>query len=354
MSLITCNQFIQAHSSISGLDFIYVVGDIHGDYEALKVCLEKTGMVKETTFGKFTWINSDDKNVLLVFTGDLIDRWRPNASQQDPWITGRSASLGEVADEELIIESAINSLANTVGPRRYVLRLVGNHETTARFSNDPCTNATELSMGIERHYTPEMRKKACVVRHDRFQPERDMGAAIGRCGGYKCIYYADGFIFCHGGLRVEHVLAVEKHGGLPLVETMNSLLSKAWLGERMTASEIALYEVLIKNPKTSILWDRSLSNAPHETAADEANYSAIVGGIFDALRRHYKVHTIVVGHTIQRRGITTHNTLFGRVICVDVGMSRSFAGALDNGNTWVADHAHVALLDVKTRNLSVI
>ncbi len=279
-----------------------------------------------------------------MFTGDLVDRWRPGLSKQDARYKDRTASLGEEPGEELRIEGAINALAQSAShTRSLIVRLIGNHELTNRFGHD-CHNVSELTLGITRSATEGRRAEACLARHERFKPKHDMGDALSRFGGIRCIFVVDGALACHGGVRPE--LATELHESGLHLSYANELLAKAWEGAELDEKEREWSSKLLSGDE-SVLWDRSLS---------ETRPSEYVGQVFRAVRLHYPgVHTLVVGHSIQSHGVDVVETPHGRVVRVDVGMSRSFAGDREpDGGAYVKSHAQVARYEVAKNTVTRI
>lgn len=341
----SCNASFQRESKIHGLREIFFIGDIHGDYLALFTVLAKTGCVRQDPILKtLQWVPKH--KVGIVFTGDLVDRWRPGWSKQDPRYADITASIGEDAYDEMRIEKTINDLAMAAEQSGgLILRLVGNHEFVNRFHGS-CTNVSDLALHLFGKSTEEQRAKACAIRHARFKPAYDLGAALEQCGGVKCFFVADNVLACHGGVHPDVARSLHQAGGH--LSYANDLLQKGWDDQTISEADKFWAEELLNGPK-GLLWDRSLSvGRPSDEYVKE---------VFDAVHLHYpQVHTLVVGHSIQEHGVTVIETPHGRVVRIDVGMSRSFLGenATQSGESYVQEHAHLAHYDVANNKFTVV
>lgn len=116
----------------------FAIGDIHGDYNlVVKLLTEVVQCAKRTLDEKtqtsvWTWTG---KSKMVVFTGDLIDNYRPKCGYAEWCEKIHKTKDSEMPDELkiLMLLSHLNDLADREGGR--VIRLLGNHEIL-NFQND--------------------------------------------------------------------------------------------------------------------------------------------------------------------------------------------------------------------------
>ncbi len=75
-----CNATLIDRHALRGYDKVYAIGDLHGDIEALKACLRKSGVARESSGGSWRWVAQP--RTAVVITGDIIDRMRPGSAVQ--------------------------------------------------------------------------------------------------------------------------------------------------------------------------------------------------------------------------------------------------------------------------------
>ena len=247
------------------------IGDVHGDFEALKTILKRAGLVDDALkwTGGSTW---------LVQTGDLLDR-------------------GPKEREVIDLMLRLRDEAQNAGGR--VIQLNGNHELM---------NAA----GDLRYVTPEGFAGFADIPSERVPervpaPMRGRMAAFMPAGPYALRLAQDGIItqvgdsvFVHGGVTPEHVQ--RDIGAL-------NLLTKRWL----LGEESRVPEKIVVTPESPV-WTRrfSLNTRPEDCQA--------LGQVLDALG----AKRMVVGHTVQKEGITRECD--DRVWRIDTGMAAYYGG----------------------------
>lgn len=167
---------------------IYVLGDIHGDFEVLRKCLEDCAQVcefvwisdangeKKQKMGKPRWTGG---NAYVVVCGDIIDRHRPGTYRdKDGW------GDGEYADEEydiLLYLTILDRQARKDGGR--VFRLLGNHEIMNVMQKD----YNYASPGTVRQQRPANMQI----------PHGKLSNLLADCNG---VLQIGDWLFVHGGL----------------------------------------------------------------------------------------------------------------------------------------------------------
>ncbi len=249
---------------------LVAIGDVHGDLRATRAALRLAGAIDDGD----RWIGKD---LTLVQTGDQLDR----------------------GDDERQIVDLFERLARearAAGGR--VVALNGNHETMN-------------VQGDFRYITP-----AGFRAFEGLSPKSPLAASApaqvrGRAeaflpGGSYALVLAqrdviaviDDSVFVHGGVLPEHVT----YG----LERINQE-TRAWMlkGDRAAPGSIA--------SETAPVWVRDYSLDP--VSPDKC---ATLSRVLDAL----KVKRMVVGHTVQQRGITSGCN--ERVWRIDVGLARYY------------------------------
>ena len=93
---------------------LYIIGDIHGDFEVLLICLIELAKVVNPHSGD--WINSKN-NILVVFLGDIMDRAR----------TDKFVSNDENSDIDIFLYlNYLDKQARKYNSR--VILTIGNHD----------------------------------------------------------------------------------------------------------------------------------------------------------------------------------------------------------------------------------
>lgn len=164
---------------------LFVIGDVHGDFEILRKCLEDCAHVSE-----FVWIDTEKKkgkpkwiggNAYVVLVGDILDRFRPGAYRD-----AKGWGDGEYTDEEydvLLYITILNRQAQKVGGR--VFGIQGNHEA----SNIMRKDYSYATPGPVRQNRPQ----------DIAVPNGRLTRLLSECCAYGVLQIGD-YFFVHGGL----------------------------------------------------------------------------------------------------------------------------------------------------------
>jgi len=253
---------------------LIAMGDVHGDYEATINALKLAGAIDDS----LTWIGGD---LTIVQTGDQLDRGDGERAILD--------LFERLADE-----------AHQAGGAFY--SLLGNHETMN----------VELDL---RYVTPGGYVDFADIPYDETDPlissypesERGRVAAFRPGGpyaeilaGHNVVMVVDDTVFVHGGILPAHV----SYG----LERINQEVQAFFQGT-MTFPRIM-------ESSESPVWSRHYSD---ETGADEC---ALLEETLNAL----SASKMVVGHTVQRFGITS--ACNSQVWRIDVGMAAYYDGSI--------------------------
>jgi hypothetical protein len=256
---------------------IVAIGDLHGDLDATKRVLRLAG----ATDAKGAWIGG---KLLVVQTGDEIDR----------------------ADDDRAILDLFDALkVEAAKAGGEVVAMAGNHEImNASFDFRYVTPGAFTTFADVK---PKNDGVASALLHVD-APARGRAAAFAPGGPYATmiasrpvIYRSGDTMFVHGGILPKHVT----YG----IDRINGDARAYLLGEKTEPSRILASE-------DGPLWTRMYSAAP---GREECATLTETLRLLDAKR-------MVMGHTVQRNGITS--ACDAKAWRIDVGMSHSFQGPI--------------------------
>lgn len=352
-----------------------IIGDIHGDLDALIECLKigrcidipsgvelpadpnkRTSQIIYNFVNKIKWIGGA---TYIIQLGDQIDRIRPT-----DWDDNQVAKGSALWDEGSSIHIFyllwhLNYLANSAGGR--VISIMGNHE----FMNMD-GDFRYVSPGEYKEYhdafrlfyktrPPEYLAEAnaqILTEINKLQSthpvpngylERRLSYAPGGIMSnfmalhYKVLLQVGSWVFCHAGLTRKTAMS----GSIAVI---NNAISRCLLGPRVAKpSDKRIYEQIVNcRGDDSPIWTREYGNANLCKNTTE-NHSRICS--LDALFNDYnktnqryleqynipKASRMAVGHTPQSVKLGGINAgLDGRVWRCDVGMSRAFGEGANN------------------------
>lgn len=252
-------------------DRIVAIGDLHGDLLAARTALRLAGAIDSSDH----WIGG---KLIVVQTGDLMDR----------------------GDDEVAILALLRRVreeAQRAGGAVHVLN--GNHELMQayfdfRYVTDSGFRSFVAAMDGPAVTLPE---KVTPIQRGRALAFRPGGPISKELATHPTMFLLDGNAFVHGGILPAHA----KRG----IEPMNEEV-RAWL--RGDAPQ----PTWIKGDQSPV-WTRLYSKAPDAAACETAREALAL----------LKAKRMIVGHSIQKGGITSYCD--GAVWAIDVGMS-AFSG----------------------------
>jgi hypothetical protein len=252
---------------------IVAVGDLHGDLEAARSALRLAGAIDRED----RWIG---RELVVIQTGDILDR-------------------GDNEEAIMALFRRLGQEARSAGGEVHLLN--GNHELM---------NASQdfryVTEGGFRDFEDLVVVDSPDSLLDALPPEERARAAAFRPGGPFALQLAEqpialivgSSLFVHGGILPAHV-----DMGLDL---MNREV-QGWLRGDVPEPEWI-------GGGESPVWTRLYSDQPSQAACDT------LSSVLDEL----EVQRMVVGHTVQRTGITAF--CGGRVWAIDVGMAAYYQG----------------------------
>lgn len=301
---------------------LYVIGDIHGDFFALKQSLELTECIIFDPYidnfnfhkngyyylndgceyysvekGNIKW-NNEKKNCFIVFSGDIIDRCRPNI------ITNRNC-INTVSDEncDLLLLKLLYDL--DIQARLYnskVIIVLGNHEIM-NIKNE--LKYVSLK-GIADNRIIEM--KNLLINNLEY---------------VYGIVRINKYIIVHGGINDNFFNNFNNYNSFELIQTFNYELRKLLKNNITKLSSNNLFN------NESPFWDRTLGGRSYLNTNQckqifENNILKINN--FDSVKKELK---IIVAHcpqfsVNQNINLVNCQEYENRIWRIDVGMSRAF------------------------------
>ena len=352
-----------------------IIGDIHGDLDALIECLKigrcisvpeglvlptdpnkRTSQIIYNFVNKISWIGGD---TYIIQLGDQIDRIRPT-----DWDDNQVAKGEALWDEGSSIHIFyllwhLNYLANSSGGR--VISIMGNHE----FMNMD-GDFRYVSPGEYKEYydafslfyktrPPEYLADANSEIHKEINNlqlthpvpngylERRLSYAPGGIMSnfmalhYKVLVQVGSWVFSHAGLTRKTAMS----GSIAVI---NNAISRCLLGPRVVkAVDKRVYEQIVNcRGDDSPIWTRKYGNAnlcnnSVENNSRVSSLDALFNDYNKTNQRYLEKHQVpkaskmAVGHTPQSAKLGGINSgLDGRVWRCDVGMSRAFGEGSNN------------------------
>lgn len=252
---------------------VVAIGDLHGDLSATLQALELAGAIDRSG----AWVGGE---LTLVQTGDQLDRGDDERKILD--LLERLQREARSAGGQLVVLNGNHEVMNVAGDFRYVTR--GGF--TAFEGIEP---ASDMAL-------PAMMPPLARARAAAFLPG---GLYATRLAARKIIAKVGDDLFVHGGVREAHL----DYG----IERINRETSQ-WMNGQGQAPSVLQSE---QGP----IWTRIYSEPqPRPEACDE----------LERVLQRAQAKRMVVGHTVQRDGITS--ACDGRIYRIDVGLASYYGG----------------------------
>tara|TARA_B110001469_G_C9611471_1_gene304171 strand:- start:25 stop:915 length:891 start_codon:yes stop_codon:yes gene_type:complete len=265
-------------------DRIIVIGDLHGDWNITKEIFLKSKLIDLN----FKWI-AEPKNTIVVQVGDIVDRG------------GRPDTIGDECSEMKIMDflDECHSKAKLYGGGVYCI--LGNHEIMNVVGNFTYSSPMSIQCFGGTQERKNMFKPGGILAR-RFSCTRNVVLKVGE------------FLFVHAGIMPKH-LTKNIH---EINQEMRNYLTTP---NAKYSKEFSDYFLAFEG----ILWNRELA-----VGNPDCNQ-------LQKVLNHFKVGSMVVGHTVQQQGI--NSKCENKIWKVDTGMSDAFGSAgkiqvleiLDNG-----------------------
>jgi hypothetical protein len=297
---------------------VVVIGDLHGDYEALVACLRMSGCVDAADVGRWT----AGPGTVMVVLGDVVDRFRAGRCAQpeawgchdSEWVAASgmflTKSVGETQDEEKRVLRLLNSLASQAqGRGTYLYRLVGNHEEMQTHPDN--------DFGAQRTYASPFAVGGGALEdyQERWKSfyEGEFHRLVGEHRP-KVALKVGSHVFCHGGFNAQCVraateLATTNFPGMNIIQLANAAFDERWRNIPEQRYGV-VYEHIVracgpsrggKADFSGLLWDDSLSSTDTpEEACSRTTYE-----VLRLLRQNFALSNwtpaehIVISHCIQ-------------------------------------------------------
>lgn len=254
--------------AFTGVQRVVAIGDVHGDFERFVQVLRLCKLVDE----KNSWSGG---KAHLVQTGDVVDRGPDSKKVMD--------LLMQLEEQARRAGGAVHAL---IGNHEYMtmagdLRYVSSGELTA-FGEAPRT--TPVGAMPERPFPAYQAAFAPTGKYGRWVLS------------HNAIVRVNDTLFMHGGLSPAFLRRK--------IHDLNEAVRAELRGERDARSGVGA-------DPAGPLWYRGLAESMQEQ---------VLSAFLDELQAAQGARRIVMGHTIQERGITLRAD--NRLALIDVGMSR--------------------------------
>lgn len=248
---------------------VVAVGDLHGDLSSAREALKLAGALGSDD----RWVGGE---MVLVQVGDQLDR-----GDDEPEILRlleRLSIEAKAAGGAVHVLNGNHEIMNAVGDLRYV-------------TPDGFRDYAAVPLPSHAHLPPSFPAQA-RGRYAAFAPGSELARKLGE---RNTVAIVGETVFVHAGLLPQHV----SYG----VGRINDEVRRFLRGEIATLPDVV-------NGEDAPIWTRVFGeNDPAPEAC------AALGAVLEALA----VKRLVVGHTVQERGITS--ACDGRVYRIDVGLS---------------------------------
>lgn len=264
---------------------IIVIGDIHGDLDRLlDILVNKLKIINK----KIEWI-AQPKNTVIVQMGDQLDGCR------------NDCSINNGTDDINVLKlmTYLHTIACKHGGAVY--SLLGNHELMNVAGNHQFVSNQSKQVRIYKSWSGL--DDTFISRHDAFKQGGVLSSFMAHTRTSAIMIGS--WIFVHGGIDKES----------ESLENTNKIIHDWLLG--LSSDESIINEIMHDNKK-SIFWNRSLGTIQKNLSMDDdscINY-------YNPLLKLYPGKKIVVGHTIQKNGIT--HTCDKNIYRVDTAISKGF------------------------------
>lgn len=255
---------------------IVAFGDVHGDLSATRRALRLAGAIDDQD----RWIGG---HLVVVQTGDQLDRGGDEQAILDLFERLRHEARNAGGRFEALVGN--HEIMNVEGDLRYVTE-EGFADFVGAAPFDPADSLLQV-------FEPEARPRMAA-----FLPGRPYALLLAQ----RDVIHVEGDnVFVHGGVLPEHVA----YG----IEEINEE-TRAWLrGERGLPAVLEGSE----SPE----WLRLYSEAPDSTAC----------ATLASTLKEMEAQRLVMGHTVQREGITS--ACDGLAWRIDVGMAAVYGGPVE-------------------------
>lgn len=263
---------------------IYVIGDIHGDINAiLNILIHKIKVLTE----KHEWIGGKS---VIVQLGDQVDGCRKNCSISEN-------NTDDIAVLKLMTDLHIKASKHGGA----VHSLLGNHEIMNVQQN--FNYVSKQSNGQIPLYEGINGETKYISRQNAFKQGGIISSFMAETRRSALIIGS--WIFIHGGIH---------HKNANFKEINHQIYN--WLMNK-TQDNYQINRIL-NDPELSIFWNRTLAEIKSNLEMDDESCIRDL----EPILRIYPNKKIIVGHTVQTEGITS--TCSNNIYRADTGISDAF------------------------------
>jgi hypothetical protein len=282
-----------SQATVSGVDRIVAVGDVHGDFDQLVRVLRQTGVID----GKNRWIGAKTH---LVQTGDILDRGANSRQVMDLLMALEKEAIKAGGRVHALIgnHEAMNILGDLryVSPGEYEAFRTGGSKGARERAFQVLADSTRRNDSAYRAQWEAERPLGWIEHRIAFEGKGSYGDWIRE---HPAVLKIDGYLFLHGGIGPAYADSS--------IAALNAAVQRSLEPSAGPSAGIA-------EDSEGPLWYRGLAQG------NEAELAALV----DQVLATHGVEHVVIGHTVTAGTVLPR--FGGKVIMIDVGLAAAYGG----------------------------
>ena len=315
-------------------DYVYAIGDIHGDMDVLMKILINIDCIIYSN-NNISW-NPKSKNICLVQVGDIIDGYRPGIDYNSDYKFNNYISK-DLSIIELLLK--LNNEASYYNSR--IILLFGNHEITHLFNvmndyklfynNNPEDKSliNTIQNEIKQRYVYSI--KDLDLKNAKLFNKRLKNIKNQLLCDYHSIVIVNNYLFCHSGFVLKIIYKLFEQFNIPKDEFIKlDPTDKIFIINICTTA--ALFYIInnrldkqyiktLKKCVINIFHHRIYQNIIKPQEELTQNDINIINNYMNENKQLFNIKGMIIGHNVIRNyKINKIDDLYG----IDIGLSAGF------------------------------
>ncbi len=314
-------------------DYVYAIGDIHGDMDILMKILINIDCIVYSN-NNISW-NPKAKNICIVQVGDIIDGYRPGIDYKNDY------KLNNYTSKDLTIIELLLKLNNEASYyNSKIILLFGNHEITHLFNvmndyklfynnlNDKSVINT-INNEIKQRYIYSI--KDLDLKNAKLFNKRLKNIKNQLLCNYHTIVIVNNYLFCHSGFVLKIMYKLFEQFNIPKSEFIKlepsdkvfiiNICATAALYYIMTNKIDKTYIKSLKKYVINIFHHRIYQNIIKSKEELTQNDINIINSYMIENKQLFNIKGMIIGHNvIKNYKINKIDDLYG----IDIGLSTGF------------------------------